>query len=133
MRKKKTSVMYRVCITKSLRDIWQHLTFFWIKKNDTLRLFECFQLSESTACCQKRKCGHSVAFCILLRKRLFYPYRCKDVLPLFGRNSTLFGICNRFYISKSPSQTRVIELKFFTTAIFTEICRCSSGKMCTFI
>ena len=48
------------------------------------RLFECFQLSENTACCQKSRCDCIVALCILLKKRFFYPDRCKDVLPLFG-------------------------------------------------
>ena len=46
----KTLLMYKVCITKRPREIWQCLTDFWIKKNDILRLFECLELSESTAC-----------------------------------------------------------------------------------
>ena len=97
MRKKEND---RVCITKRPRKIWQHLTCFWIKKNVILRLFECFQLSESTACCQKSRCDRVVALCMLWRKDLpSYPYRCKDVnIPLFGWNSTLFDIYTRFFI-----------------------------------
>ena len=69
--------MYRVCITKIPREIFdrQHLTDFQIKKNDILRLFECLQLSESTACCHKGRCGRTVALCILLEKRFSYPYK----------------------------------------------------------
>ena len=130
MRKKKTLVMFTVCTTKRPREIYDR---FLNKKNDTLRLSEWFQLSESTACCQKRRCDRIVALCILLKKRLSYPYRCKDVLPLFGRNSSLFDICTQFNLSASPSQTRVTEFIFFTTATFTEICRWSSWKKCTFI
>ena len=110
----------------------RYMTNFWIKKNDILRLFECFQLSESTACCQKKRCDHTVALCTLLKKRLSYPYRCKDVFPLFGRNLSLFDIYTQFYLSTSPSKTRVAEFIFFTTAIFTKICRCSSWKRYTF-
>ena len=128
--KKKTLVLYRVCITKRPREIYDR---FLNKKSDILRLFECFQLSESTACWQKRRCDRIVALCILLKKRPSYPYRCKDVLPLFGRNSSLFDIYTKFYLSASPSQTRVTEFIFLTTAIFTEIWRCSSWKRCTFI
>ena len=45
------------------------------------------------------------------------------MLPLYGRNSTSFNIYTRFYLTASPSQTRVMEFIYFTTAIFTEICR----------
>ena len=45
--KRKSLLIYRVYITRRPREIWQHLTDYWIKKNDILRLFECFQLSES--------------------------------------------------------------------------------------
>ena len=41
---------------------------------------------------------------------------------------TLFDIYTRFYLSTSPSQTRVMEFIYFTTTIFREICRCSSWK-----
>ena len=81
----KTLLMYKVCITKRPREIWQCLTDFWIKKNDILRLFECLELSESTACYQKSRCDCIVALCILL-KRLSNPCRCKDMVPLFERN-----------------------------------------------
>ena len=86
MRKEKK----QFCITKKPREICQHLTDFWIKKNDILRLFECFQLSGSTAWCQKRRCDRILALCIRLKKRISYPYRCKDLPPLFGRNFTSF-------------------------------------------
>ena len=34
------------------------------------------------------RCDRIVALCILLKKRLSYPYIYKDMVPLFGRNST---------------------------------------------
>ena len=37
----------------------------------------------------------------------------------------------QFYWSTSPSQTRFMEFNFVTTAIFIEICGCSSLKRCT--
>ena len=87
----KTLLMYKVCITKRPREILQRLTDFWIKKNDILRLFECLELSESTACYQKSRCDCIVALCILL-KRLSNPRRCKDMVPLFERNPTRFRL-----------------------------------------
>ena len=112
----KTLVIYRVCITKGpKRDIQQHLIDFRIKKNDILRLLECFQLSENTACCQKSRCAmmRIVASCIILKKRLSYLHRGKDVLSLFGQNSTSFHIYIRFYLSTSPSQTRIMDFILF--------------------
>ena len=97
----------------------RYMTDFWIKENDIIRLFECFQLSESTACCQKRRCDRIVALCILLKKRLSYLYRCKGVFQLFGWNSSSFDIYTQFHLSTSPSQSRFMEFIFFTTAIFT--------------
>ena len=41
--------------------------------------------SESTACYQKSCFDYIVALCILLKKRLSYSYRCKDMFPLFGQ------------------------------------------------
>ena len=87
----KTLLMYEVCITKRPREILQRLTDFWIKKNDILRLFECLELSESTACYQKSRCDRIVALSILL-KRLSNPRRCKDMVPLFARNLTRFRL-----------------------------------------
>ena len=87
----KTLLMYRVCITERPREILQRLTDFWIKKNDILRLFECLELSESTACYQKSRCDRIVALCLLL-KRLSNPHRCKDMVPLFERNRTRFRL-----------------------------------------
>ena len=80
-------LIYKVCITQRPREILQCLTDFWIKKNDILRLFECLELSESTACYQKSRCDCIVALCILL-KRLSNPCRCKDMVPLFAWNPT---------------------------------------------
>ena len=80
-------LIYKVCITQRPREILQCLTDFWIKKNDILRLFECLELSESTACYQKSRCDCIVALCILL-KRLSNPCRCKDMVPLFEWNPT---------------------------------------------
>ena len=48
-------------------------------------------------------------------------------------NWTSFDIYTPFSLSKSPSQTRVMRFIFCETAIFTEICRCSSWQRCTFI
>ena len=59
-----------------------------IKKNVILRLFEYIKLSDSTTCCQKSRCNCNVALCILLKKRLFYLYRCEDKATLFGSNPT---------------------------------------------
>ena len=62
--------------------------------------FAYFQFSQSTDYCQKSRCGRILALCILLKKRLSYPYRCKDMIPLFARNSTeLDLIFTRFYLS----------------------------------
>ena len=83
----KTLLMYKVCITKKTREILQRLTDFWIKKNDIFRLFECLELSESTACDQKSRCNCIVALFMLL-KRLSIPCRCKDMVPLFAWNPT---------------------------------------------
>ena len=83
----KTLLMYKVCITKRPREISQRLTGFWIKKNDILRLSECLELAESTACYQKSRCDCIVALSILL-KRLSNPRRCKDMVPLFEWNPT---------------------------------------------
>ena len=118
MRKTKTLVIYRVCITKKPRDIYDK---FLNKEKCILRLFECFQLSESTGCCQKRRWDRIVALCVLLKKRLSYLYRCKDVLQWFGRNSSSFHAGTQFYLSTSPSHTRNKEFTFFTTAIFKGI------------
>ena len=115
--------MYKVCITKRPREILQRLTGFKIKKNDILRLSECLELSESTACYQKSWCDCIVALCILLKTN---SRRCKDMVPLFD-------IYTPFSLSKSPSQTRVMRFIFCATAIFTEICRCSSWQRRTFI
>ena len=87
----KTLLMYKVCITKRPREISQRLTGFWIKKNDILRLSECLELAESTACYQKSRCDCIVALSILL-KRLSNPRRCKDMVPLFARNPTRFRL-----------------------------------------
>ena len=54
----------------------------------TSQVIECLQLSESTACCQKSRYDCIVALCIFLKKRIPYPYRCKDIVPLFERNPT---------------------------------------------
>ena len=72
---------FKVCqwnttIWEKGKYIERYMTDFWIKENDIIRLFECFQFSESTACCQKRRCDRIVALCILLKKRLSYPYSC---------------------------------------------------------
>ena len=83
----KMLLMYRVCITKKPREILQCLADFWIKKNDIFRLFECLELSESTAGYQKSRYDRIVALCILL-KRLSNPCRCKDMVPLFERKQT---------------------------------------------
>ena len=68
MRKEKTSLTYRDCLSKIPREIWQHLTVFSIKKNDNLMLLEYLQLSENNACCERNRFDHIVALCILWRK-----------------------------------------------------------------
>ena len=101
-------------------------------------MFGRLHFSESTADCLKNRCDCIVVLCILLKKRPSYCYRCKGIVPLFGQNPhrTSFDIFlfinTRFYLSTSPSQTRVIEFIVFTTATFTEICEWSSWKRCTY-
>ena len=123
--------MHKVCITKRPREILQRLTDFWIKKNDILRLFECSELSESTACYQKSKCDRIVALCILL-KRLSNPCRCKDMVPLFERNPTGLRLIFTLDFLYQRHHHRLESSDLFF-AIFTEICRCSSWKKLTFI
>ena len=106
---------FEIVLEYFLKDQERYMTDFWIKENDIIRLFECFQLSESTACCQKRRCDRIVALCILLKKRLSYLYRCKGVFQLFGWNSSSFDIYTQFHLSTSPSQSRFREFIFFTT------------------
>ena len=129
MRKDETLLMYRVYITKRPWGIWQHLTDFWIKKNYILRLLKCLQLSESIACCQKSRFGRIVALCILLKKG--FPTvtdEKKMIQPNWTQPNFAWYLHLILFINLSPSQTR-----FFTTTIFTDICRCSSWKRCTFI
>ena len=116
----KTLLMYKVCITKRPREIWQCLTDFWIKKNDILRLFECLELSESTACYQKSRCDRIVALCILF-KRLFEPMQMQRRGPVIWAKPkwTSFDIYTRFSLSTSASQTRVMGFIFCATVIFT--------------
>ena len=47
-----------------------------------------FTIPESTARCQKSRCYPTVDLQMLLKKRLYYSYRCKDMVSLFGRNPT---------------------------------------------
>ena len=99
MRKEKNLMIHRVCTTKRPSEIWQHLKHFWIKKNYILRLFVCLQRSASTTCCQKSRCHRIVTLCILLKKRLYYPYRCKDMVPLFLQNPIeLYLIFSLYFI-----------------------------------
>ena len=127
----KTLLMYEVCITKRPREILQRLTDFWIKKNDILRLFECLELSESTACYQNSKCDHILALCILL-KRLSNPSRCKDTVPLFERNPTGLRLIITLYFLYQRHHRRLESWDLFFV-IFTELCRCSSWKKLIFI
>ena len=57
-------------------------------QNDILSLFECLKLSESTACSQKSRSDRILALCMLLKERFSYPYRCEDMVLLFGWNPT---------------------------------------------
>ena len=65
---------------------------------------------------------------MFLKKILSYPYRCKDVLPLFGRNSTSFDIYTQSYLSTLPSQTRVIEFNFLQTPYLQKYADAVTGK-----
>ena len=130
MKKKKTLAMYRVCITKRPREIYDR---FLNKEKWHSQVIWMFSTFRKYCLLPEKEIWRIVALCIFLKKKLSYPYRCKDVLPLFGRNSSSFDIYTQFYLSASPSRTRVTEFTFFTTTIFTEIWRCSSWKRCTFI
>ena len=87
-------MMYRVHILFSnfkdltLRSlITPSASQIFAKKNDILGLFEFLQLSESASCYQKSRCDCIEALCILL-KIFSYPYRYKDMVPLFGSKLT---------------------------------------------
>ena len=131
-RKKKTLLMYRICVAKGPGEIWQHLTDDWITKNDIIRLFECLELSESTAFYQKR-CDCIVDLCILLKKRLSYFKRCKGMVPLFWRSPTELYLIITFDFIYQRHYHRVMEFISFTTAISAETSRSRSWKRCTFL
>ena len=50
------------------------------------------------------------------------------MLPLFERNSTSFDIYTRFYLTTSPSQTKVMEFIYFTTAKLQRYADAVAGK-----
>ena len=124
----KTLVMHRVCIINRSREILQHLTDFWINKNDILRLFEFLELSEYCLLPEKQMRSH----CNIMHtfEKTFQPMQMQRHCPIIWAkpNWTSFHIYTRFSLSTSPSQTRVQGFIFCTTTIFTEICRCSSWK-----
>ena len=83
----KTLLMHKVCITKrpTKRDISGNLEDLTWKSLMTPRVW--WELSQCTACHQKGRCDQIVDLCILL-KGLSYPYRFKDMAPLYGQNPT---------------------------------------------
>ena len=128
----KTLLMYRPCITKRLRKIWQRLTDFWIKKNDTpIWMFRTFR--EYYLLPEKQMRSHCSI--IYIFEKTLQPIQTQRHGPIIWAkpNWTLFDFHTRFYLSTPPLQTRVMEFVFCPTAISTEICKCSSWKRCTFI
>ena len=134
VRKEKTLLMYRsLHYQKTERDMTA-LDRFLNKEIWHSQVVWKFTFFREYCQQPERQMRSHCASCILLKKRLSYRYRCKGMVPLFGQNPhrTLFDTCTRFYLSTSPSQTRVTEFVFFTTATFAEICKCSSWKRCTY-
>ena len=110
----------------------QRLTDFWINKNDILRLYEWLQLSESTACCLKSRCDCNVVLCIFLKKILYYRYRYKDMVPLFGWNpSELCSIFTLYFIYQIFRQRLETWDLYFLQLPYLQRCRYTSLKTCT--
>ena len=68
-------------------DNAQCLVEFRFTKPDIQRLADALHLSEKVVCTQGTVCDKIEGLCILL-KRLSYPCRLTDMVPLFGRNPT---------------------------------------------
>ena len=112
-----------------------YMADFWIKENDILRLFECFQLSGRTACCQKRRCDRIVAL-HTFEEKTFLSLQMQRRAPItWAKLKFVWYLHSILFINVTITNHHhiVTEFIFFTTAIFTEICRCSSWKRCTFI
>ena len=67
--------------------------------------------------------------------KTFQPTQMQRHSPIIWAkpNKISFDIDTRFSLSTSPLQTRVMGFIFCATAIFTEICRCSSWRRCIFV
>ena len=78
--------IYRVCITKKPRGIWQHLTDFWIKQNNILRLFECLQPSESTSLLPEKQKRSHCSVMHAFEEKTFLPYLFSHYLGESERN-----------------------------------------------
>ena len=115
------------------QERYDSMTNFWIKKNDILRLFEYSQLSQSTACCQKSKCDRNVTLSILLKEIFFYHYRCKDMVPLFGRNPTKHRLIFTLDFIYQHHHYRLESWNLYLLQPpYLQICRCSSWRGWTF-
>ena len=122
--------MHRVCITKRPREIWQNLTNFWIKQNNILILFECLQLSEHFLLPERQKRSHC-SFMRFFEEKSFLHLQIRRHGPIISAkaNWISFDICSRFYLSTSPSQTRVME--FIIINLFFIWILCLTNQ-CTF-
>ena len=130
----KTLLMYRIYITKRPREILQRLADFWVKKkwhSQVIWMFRTF--GEYSLLPEKQMRLH----CSIMHtfEKTFQPMQMQRHGPIIWvkPNWTSFHICTRFSLSTSPSQARVMGFIFCTTAISTEIWRCSSWQRRTFI
>ena len=71
---------------ESFDDI-QCMTEFRVSKNDIERLANVLLIPPKIICSQRTICDDIEGLCTLL-KRLSYPCRLTDMVPLFGRNPT---------------------------------------------
>ena len=104
--------MHRVCITKRPREIYESTWQILNKEKWYSQVIWMFSTFKEYCLLPKKEMRSRVALCMFLKKILSYPYRCKDLFPLFGWNSASFDIYTQSYLSTSPSQTRVIEFNF---------------------
>ena len=65
---------------------------FILQKEIIPRLSQALQLPHKIICYQETVANNIEALCILLIKRLSYPYRLSHMVPVLGRNPT--DICN---------------------------------------
>ena len=120
-RNKKTLLMQGVSITK--REIWQLLADFRIKKNDILSLFECLSLFREFCFLAKKQMWSDCSFICSLEEQTSLSLQIQRHGPIIWAKPkwTLFDIYAPFYLSASPSQTRVMNLYFYNHHIYRDM------------